>query len=167
MAGSNPQTFGSGSPDATVHFEAYRRRRRRRHAPPGFNLTPMIDVTFLLLIFFLVTSSFERPEGLFASRFPRRGEGPAASAPLPISPIVIRLSRDGEGYRIRVDHFTTVPVSFGDLAAFLKDVQGNPGFDAETPVVILPDNEVAWDHVVGSWNAAVRAGCTNIVFGSP
>lgn len=162
-----PSTVRTKSGDATVHFEAYRRRRRQRHDPMGINLTPMIDVTFLLQIFFLVTSSFERPEGLFPSRLPAHGEGAAVSAVLPISPIVIRLSQDGERYRIRVDHFTHAPVSFVDLASFLKDVQGNPGFDDETPVALIPDPDVAWDHVVGCWNAAVRASCKNIVFGNP
>ena len=161
-----PPKYRPSPAEVTVHFEAYRKRRRRKRAPVSINLTPMIDVTFLLQIFFLVTSSFERPEGLLASRLPRRGEGAAASAALPISPIVVRLSPDGEGYRIRVDHFTNAPVTFSDLAAFLRDVQGNPGFDDETPVVIMPEGDVAWDHVVGCWNAAVRAACKQIMFGS-
>ena len=82
------------------------------------------------------------------------------------SPIVVRVSPEGDGYRIRVDNFTRVPVTFNDLAEFLKDVQGNPGFDDETPVVIMPEEDVAWDHVVGCWNAAVRASYKQIMFGS-
>ena len=35
-----------------------RRRRDRRDSAPEINLTPMIDMVFILLIFFLVASSF-------------------------------------------------------------------------------------------------------------
>ena len=34
--------------------------RRRRDEEPGINLTPLIDVVFLLLIFFMVSTSFTR-----------------------------------------------------------------------------------------------------------
>ena len=143
-----------------------RRRRVHRHRSSALsiNLLPMIDVTFLLLIFFLVTSTFEKPEGLFAANLPR--DSGTASLSLPISPLIVRLTPVGDGCRIRIDNFTDAPASFGDLAAFLENVQGNPGFDDRTPVVIVADDSLAWDHVVGCWNAAVRAGCRNIAFGA-
>jgi biopolymer transport protein ExbD len=139
------------------------RERRQRWTGLSINLTPMIDVTFLLLIFFLVTSTFEKPEGLFAANLPRDSGAHAVS--LPISPIIVRLTPEGDACRIRIDRFTEAPASFGDLATFLTDVQANPGFDNETPVVIVADDALAWDHVVGCWNAAVRASCQNIAFG--
>ncbi|MCP4590468.1 MAG: biopolymer transporter ExbD [bacterium] len=152
-----------------VHIaeRACRRRRVRARRPSSIlsiNLTPMIDVTFLLLIFFLVTSTFERPEGLFAANLPQ--DAGIAAPPLPISPIIVRLTPAGSACRIRIDNFSEAPVSFGDLADFLKNVQGNPGFDDRTPVVIVADDSLAWDHVVACWNAAVRASCKSIAFGT-
>ncbi len=41
--------------------------RRRRHRPPeeqAIDLTPMLDVVFILLIFFIVTASFVRETGV-------------------------------------------------------------------------------------------------------
>jgi biopolymer transport protein ExbD len=125
----------------------------------------MIDVTFLLLIFFLVTTTFKRAEGVFSSHLPKTAGAPAVA--LPISPVIVRISqRDpvGEEYRIHIDNFTRAPQTFEELAQFLVDVQGNPGFDRETPVVIFPSPDVRWDHVVNGWNAAVRARCENITF---
>jgi biopolymer transport protein ExbD len=128
------------------------------------NLVSMIDVTFLLLIFFALTATFSKPEGLFAAKLPRTsGTGSVA---LPLSPIIVRLTPADEGCRIRLDNFTAAPTSFGDLTVFLKNLQGNPGFDDQTPVVIMADDDLAWDHVVGCWNAAVRASCKNIAFGA-
>ncbi|HUU83054.1 MAG TPA: biopolymer transporter ExbD [Phycisphaerae bacterium] len=145
------------------------RRSRRRMRPLSritLNLAPMIDVTFLLLIFFLVTTTFKRPEGIFAAQLPKDAGIPSAA--LPISPIIVRISQptpDGDEYQIRIDNFTRAPQSFGELARFLIDIQGNPGFDRQTPVVIYPGRDVRWDHVVNCWNAAVRAKCENITFG--
>ena len=144
--------------------------RGRAHRRAGvsrmtLNLAPMIDVTFLLLIFFVVTTTFKRAEGVFTSQLPKDAGAPVAA--LPISPIVVRISQldpEGEDYRISIDNFTRAPSTFLDLARFLVEVQGSPGFDAETPVVIFPESEVRWDHVVNCWNAAVRAKCRNITF---
>lgn len=39
-------------------------RRRRMPADDDLDITPMIDVTFLLLIFFMVTSTMQSPSSL-------------------------------------------------------------------------------------------------------
>lgn len=153
-------------------IEAARVRRRRAHHSRGLaatlSLPAMIDLTFLFLIFFLVTSTFERAEGIFASDLPKvKGR---SSVDLPVSPVVIRLTPgavDPDGYSIRLDEFDIAPDSFGMLTDVLLGVQAKPGFDAETPIVIVASDDVRWDHVVGCWNAALRAGCKTIVFGEP
>ena len=144
---------------------ARRIRRSRSALRLTLNLAPMIDVTFLLLIFFVVTTTFKRAEGIFASRLPKDAGAPAAT--LPISPIVVRVSQpdpSGRYCRIRIDNFARAPQTFNELAQFLVDVQANPGFDRQTPVVIFPTPGVRWDHVVNCWNAAVRAKCAVITF---
>ena len=45
-----------------------RRRRDRRDSAPQINLTPMIDMVFILLIFFLVASSFVKEAGIEVNR---------------------------------------------------------------------------------------------------
>ena len=129
-------------------------------------LTPLIDLFLNILVFFLVTTTFKRAEGIFAAQLPKDAGLPTVA--LPISPIIVRISQpapDSDEYQIRIDNFTRAPQSFGELARFLTDVQGNPGFDRQTPVVVYPAPDVRWDHVVNCWNAAVRARCENITFG--
>jgi len=126
----------------------------------------MIDVSFLFLIFFLISTTFARPEGLLASKLPRQERARAVS--LPLSPIVVRVRQAGarpEDYKIRVDHVPQAPANFNELAGILRQLQTQPGFDVDTPVVILPDGGVLWDHVVNAWNAALRAGARNVAFG--
>jgi biopolymer transport protein ExbD len=40
----------------------------KKSAPPDINMAPMIDMTFLLLIFFLVTTSFVKESGVEVKR---------------------------------------------------------------------------------------------------
>lgn len=147
-------------------------RSRSRFTPRGptvvLNFAPMIDVTFLLLIFFLVTTTFERAEGLLTSKLPKDAGAP--SVDLPLTPIVIRLARTGsehDAVSIRIDRFEHQPASIDELAASLRAIHNEPGFDEETPVVIAAQDDVPWDHVVGCWNAALRANCKRVAFAEP
>lgn len=159
------------APGAGLHPRIGRSRRRHRAGRKpsiGVNMAPMMDLTFLLLIFFLVTTSFERAEGILESAMPQAGD--AAGVPLPITPIVIRLSAaagDDPAYDLTVDRFSDAPRHIEALSAFLQDVLTQPGFDAETPVIIVGGDDVPWDHVVSCWNAALSAGCRQIAFAEP
>lgn len=145
-----------------------RRSAGARGVPITVNLAPMIDVSFLLLIFFLVTTTFDRAEGILSSELPRDTGAPSVA--LPISPIVVRVTQIGVGhddYRIRIDHFDAEPADATELAGHLRQIQQQPGFDEQTPVLIVPDSAVRWDHVMGCWNAALRAGCKSVAFSQP
>jgi biopolymer transport protein ExbD len=45
-----------------------RRRQNRRKSESEVNLTPMLDVVFIMLIFFIVTASFVKESGIEISR---------------------------------------------------------------------------------------------------
>ena len=45
-----------------------RRRRERRKTESEVNLTPMLDVVFIMLIFFIVTASFIKEAGIDVNR---------------------------------------------------------------------------------------------------
>src|SRR5690625_3487279 len=65
---------------------------RRRHRPEEeaeINITPMLDVVFIMLIFFIVTTSFVREEGLDISRPSQSGEKVVQDDD--ILPIVVRI----------------------------------------------------------------------------
>lgn len=170
---TSPPTSTTDKPRETGDLSRRRKRRRRRRRTSSdvriaVNLAPMIDVSFLLLIFFLVTTTFERAEGVFTSQLPRDTTQPAVA--LPISPIVIRLTQTDlafDAFTITIDQFENQPTTLNELAQVLREIHSHPGFDRETPVVIVADNDVRWDHVVGCWNAALRADCKNVAFANP
>jgi len=55
MAGVQPQATGKGGGKSALGL------RKRKRVGIGIDMTPMVDVAFLLLIFFMVTTVFRRP----------------------------------------------------------------------------------------------------------
>ncbi len=167
---------------------------RSTSPPMRMNLTSMIDVIFLILIYFVVTASFAVGEGVITAKMPQAIEGQAAGLP-PQIPLRIKVIAVGRtGYRIELPGFGGVgeifPGSlpgaqgetkgklpgglpggdFSELALFLKRMQYssvNPEglYRADAPVVIEPEGRVRWQHVVNAFHAAVTAQYKNVRFG--
>ncbi|MCH8052958.1 MAG: hypothetical protein IH895_02770, partial [Planctomycetes bacterium] len=76
--------------------------------------------------------------------------------------------------RIAIDNWRRQPAAFLDLTPLLEGLLDKPGFDQDTPVVIFPEGDVRWDHVVNCFNAIRRVNIgtgpdrffRNIVFAS-
>jgi len=164
---------GGGSADRAVPFSV-RYRRRGGSGVMSLNLTPMIDVVFLLLFFFLAVSRFKGTEGMLPAHLPARTG--AVSTEIPRTPIRIRFVADDlvpDRCRVRIERFgdgTAIPIS--ELAAALAAVcdpeRGLAGFDTDTPVHLLAGDHVRWDHVVNAYNAALAARYEKVFFaGSP
>jgi biopolymer transport protein ExbD len=135
----------------------------------SFNLTPMIDVVFNLLIYFMVGTTFIRAEGMLPGRMARVGSGAEAQA-IPVTPIRLILSRaagSGDRVRIRLENSPAVPQDFEDLTRVLVGLRSSGiGFDTATPVVIHAEDRIPWDHVVNAYNAVKRAGYEAVSFGT-
>lgn len=131
------------------------------------NMTPMIDVVFNLLIYFVLTTSFRAPEALFESRLPRT-HGMLAGTEVPVSPIRVKLLKAGPDptqFAIQIENFANVPRTFHELRSVLREIQGIEGYDEKTPVVITPADEIHWDYVLHAYNAVMEANYININFG--
>jgi biopolymer transport protein ExbD len=68
------------------------RRKRQASDEAEINITPMLDIVFIMLIFFIVTTSFVKEKGLEVSR-------PSNSPPKEIKknkgPIVVKIDANG------------------------------------------------------------------------
>ncbi|NLX14616.1 MAG: hypothetical protein GXY44_13320 [Phycisphaerales bacterium] len=140
-------------------------RRRRRGLPHiALNLTPMIDMVFLLLFFFLAVSRFGPQEGMLPTQLPIRT---AAAADIPQTPIRVRFvadSADPDQCLVSVDRFNEEPLAILTLAENLGKIKQIPGFVARTPVHLMAGEDILWDHVVNAYNAALAAGYEKIYF---
>ena len=142
------------------------RSRRSRWLNMSLNLTPMIDVVFLLLFFFLAVSRFGPSEGMLPAELPARTT--AATIEVPRAPLRVRFvpaAEAGQRSRITIDRFQDAPIPIGELADRLATIGAEvPGFDEETPVILMADASVAWDDVVNAYNASIAARYRSVYF---
>ncbi len=159
----------AGAASRDRHQPSARHRRRRTGLVAiSLNLTPMIDVVFLLLLFFLAASRFGPSEGMLPARLPARTA--AVSMEIPRTPIRVRFvaqPNQPDQCSVTIERFNETPLPLADLGRSLHKIQEQPGFDADTPVHLMADNDVRWDHVVNAYNAALAAGYGKVYFAAP
>jgi len=113
-------------------------------------LTPMIDIVFLLLIFFLVTSRFSEEEQQLDVELPSASEALPAS----IQPDEIVINIDAQGRYYIDGRFRPVE----QIEPLLRRAQiNNP---LTQTVVIRADKRADWDHVLTVFNLCKKVGIT-------
>jgi len=126
----------------------------RQDEEPILNLTPMIDVVFQLLVFFMVATTFLDPEKEIGIELP---EAASAAVAENVDELIINVFADG---RIVVSG-EDVPAE--SLLATLKSAAQR---DPETPVTIRGDRLVHHESIVQVMDACGRAGLYNLAVGT-
>ena len=125
------------------------KRTRRRSSHLGvLPLTSLIDVVFLLLVYFLVTSSFTEPERDLSSAVQMDGGGVRASE---MQPQIVEIGR-GRGGRVEFrigGHMTT---SQSGLLDVLESLPKDPG------IAIRAGQDVPISAVAAAMQASQDAG---------
>jgi biopolymer transport protein ExbD len=123
-------------------------RIKKSDATGLVNLTPMIDMVFLLLIFFLVATSFVEEERSLKVNLPQASE----AMPLTARPRELFINIDAQGRYFVSGGF----VSATELQALLEQAAANnPGRQS---VIIRADKRCVWQPIVTAMNACIRAG---------
>lgn len=128
------------------------RFQQQQNEDPQINLTPLLDVVFLLLIFFMVTTTFQK-ETQLRIRIPE-----ASDAPPLVESERLELVIDAQGryYIGQNEVVNTRPETL--RAAIVKAV----GDDRDTPVVIRADARTPHQSVVTAMNVLGRLGFVNL-----
>ena len=139
-----------------------------RRASAQLNLTPMIDVVFQLLIYFLLGTSFVIGEQSYHMDLPER-LGPAQVNPLELDedPLVVEVRhRPNLPPSIRVPGPWISPTSAEELFEFLSTRRmANGGiFAKDHPIRIRPQRAATWGDAIEAFNAVVRAGYEQVGF---
>lgn len=108
------------------------------------DLTPMLDVVFIMLIFFIVTASFLREFGVDATKPPS-----VQSEPQKSESIAIRISSSGE---IRIDGLSVDPRAVA--AQIIRRKAENP----KANLAVLVGKRAKAELVVGVIDSAREAG---------
>lgn len=141
-----------------------RSRSGRARKPIEIMMTPMIDVIFLLLVFFLATSTFQLVEQTMPSSVSASSElaGGAAQAPTEpsedaLNEVVVKLQQ--------ADGTVTVWLNDGMLERFADldaRLQAIATVRTDVPVIIDPDDAVQAASVVQAYDWARQAGLSRV-----
>ena len=129
------------------------RRRRRTHEEVGFQLTPMIDMTFLLLIFFMVTHRISEQELSVPIRLPLAA---TAAAPGRMERDVVNL--DGAGNY----HIGDRPATAQEVMAHLRErFRDSPPLQ----IYLRADKDTPSKRIREFVEMAAEAGAIDLIFG--
>ena len=127
---------------------------KKNREEPDLNMTPLIDVVFLLLIFFMVSTSFDRDAELNI-------ELPQASGKTsPTKKFTLEISIDNQGRyfinkkRIKDEKITT-------LMSAIELTRGN---HKEIKLIISADRKTPHEAVIRAMDAASKMGLKNLTF---
>ena len=128
--------------------------RRPRREEPDINLTPLIDVVFLLLIFFMVSTTFDRDAELSI-------ELPEATAePVERDADAVEVSIDGQG-RLYVNGRQLVNTQVATVKLALSKLAGT---GTPPPLIISADASTPYQSVIAVMDAARQLGFVNLSF---
>ena len=129
-------------------FSSITRHKRRSRALPAINIAPLIDMVFILLIFFLVTTTFVRDRGVEITR-------PQATVTQMLEPMAMRVSITAGG-AIYADGRQL------ELAQ-LRERVGLFARQSSTPsVVLVPDEQTPSGRLVEVLDTVRAAGVADV-----
>ena len=151
------------------------KRSGHRTTRVGLNLTPMIDVVFQLLIYFLLATNFALGEQVFRMDLPDRGGSTRLDDPfdIPEEPLRIRvvsLGTDRERLSATLPSHYPRQDDLAGLERFLSENRSGESiglFLSDHPIQIVPTPDTRWEHVVDVFNAVIRAGYRSVHFSDP
>lgn len=127
-------------------------------APLASAMTPMIDVVFLLLVFFLCTASFDRPEENLAASLivesTESGAGQTTTEPPELDDVTIVGATQGGVTAWTLNEGR----STADLTELTSLLSQLAAIDRALPVTIDAGADVPMRDVVGAYDAARSAG---------
>ncbi len=118
------------------------------------NMTPLIDVVFLLLIFFMVSTSFERQSELTIELPEARGE------PTKPKPMEIEVFIDATG-KFAINGNELVNTHIDTLVRVLREAGGE---NKDPRVIISADKNATHQAVMTTMDAARQAGYIHLTF---
>lgn len=116
------------------------------------NLTPLIDVVFLLLIFFMVSTSFNRESEIIVDL----PEASNEQAQVAAEPIEITIDSDGLYY---VNNQQLINTQIATLKAAISQIADNK---TDMPLIIMADGHAPHQAVVRAMDAARQLGIVHL-----
>ncbi len=123
----------------------------------GLQIAPMLDILFVLLLFFMVAAGSQKHEASIATQLPGKG------APGNDVPVQIAIDADGQ---VSVNNAEADSTIGDDLPETIARLKGMIASNPNEPVIITPTPSTRQQRVVDVLNACTAAGVKNLAFGS-
>lgn len=126
---------------------------RKPREPVDINLAPLIDVVFILLLFFVVTTTFNRETQL-------KVDLPEAVSGTPPEAVTIQLE-----ILVAVDGSFALngrSLSKNDLSTLMEALRTESGGDQSLPVMLSADAKAPYQAVVTAMDAASKLGFAHL-----
>ncbi len=121
--------------------------------PPSVQIAPMVDIVFLLLIFFLVTWNFSRNETELEVKVPKAREGKETRRA--VGEVILNVKADGT---IIMNRRTM------DSQALMETLTKIVSLYPDQAVILRADENTDYRHVVDVLDACRRANIWNVAF---
>lgn len=127
-------------------------------------MTPMIDVVFLLLVFFVWTASFQIIEQVMPSEISQAaGSDKVENVPVPqqadFDNLVIKIRMEGP-----TPIWSVSEQPLADLDAVRNQLKTIAQISTEAPVILYPEQNVPLEHIMNAWDAAKVNGFAKVQF---
>lgn len=127
---------------------------RHRLTPPELNITPLIDVVFLLLIFFMVSTTFDRPTKITLELPESSAEEQSEEQER------LELTIDAQG-RYYVNQEEVINTRIETLKWALQSAANG---NQDLPLIISADGKTPHQAVITAMDAAGQLGFTQLSF---
>ena len=123
----------------------------------GFQIAPMLDVLFVLLLFFMVSAGAQKHEASLTTQLP--GGKPGGDVPVQVG-----IDEDGQ---VSISGVPIDSPTDPALPELVERLEGVVKANANQPVVVTPTRSTRQQRVVDVLNACAAAKVKNLAFGTP
>ena len=125
----------------------------------GFQIAPMVDVVFVLMLFFMASAGMQVAEKELSINLPSGVS--AQTSDTPATPIIVTIAADGS---VEINGTSYDATNSPDLPGTRDKLKELMSFGSKDPVIIQPAPETRQDRIISVLNAAAAAGVENLSF---
>ena len=137
----------------------------------GLRIAPMIDMIFILLIFFIVAVRWKPQENFLPLQLPTANAGTVAQTAVKPEPLSIQITPTNAGCRVQIgtSYAVNIPSQNPEqgLASLMEQIKQcllEQKRYASDPVEIICAGKVKWENLAKIYNVLYGMGLTDITF---
>lgn len=124
----------------------------------SLNMTPLIDVIFLLMVFFIMTINFNQFDGVLTNQLPRLSSTQTKEPSKDYETIRLKIKMVKENSQLKIHLQERVVFNYEDLLLYLNQLPN------DILIIFEPGDNVPYKHVIGVYNTCLKSKKDRIVF---